>query len=152
MSTLGERFQKALDDAGISKSALAYACDVSPSAVTQWLNGDTKALKSATLLAAAKALNVNYEWLATGKGEPGGQRAEEPGAAYNVSAEALEVARGFDQLTPECKEHVRRQVQLLRGAQVDNSGRRRAVQHDWEIKQGAVAPRRRRAKVRKPVR
>lgn len=152
MMTLGERIKWARLKAVVTKSALAAAADVSPSAVTQWENGDTKTLKSASVLAVAKALNVDYEWLATGKGEPVGQRVEQPSAAYDVSAEALEVARGFDQLTPDCKEHVRRQIELLRGTHGDSSGRRRAVQHDVEIKQGTIGRRRHRSKSSKMVR
>jgi transcriptional regulator with XRE-family HTH domain len=150
-STLGQRIQWALDKAGISKSALADAADVAPSAVTQWINGDTKVLKAATLLAAAKALSVDHEWLATGKGVPAGNRAEQPRAAYGLSDEALEVARVFDQLTPECQEHVSRQVQLLRGANPGNGGRRKAAEHDVRIKRGEMqVPARK--KIKNPLR
>ena len=151
MMTLGERIKLARLKAGVTKSALAAAADVSPSAVTQWENGDTKTLRSASVLAAAKALNVDYEWLATGKGEPDGNRAEQPRAAYGVSEAALEVARGFDQLTPDCQEHVRRQIELLRGAQTGNGGRRRAAEHDVRIKENKLQSRPR-SKSKKVVR
>jgi SOS-response transcriptional repressor LexA len=68
MMTLGERIKAARLKAGVTKSALAEAADVSPSAVTQWENGDTKTLKSSSLLSAARILKVRYEWLADGKG------------------------------------------------------------------------------------
>jgi SOS-response transcriptional repressor LexA len=68
MMTLGERIKVARLKAAVTKSELAAAAGVSPSAVTQWENGDTKTLKSASLLSAARILRVNYEWLATGKG------------------------------------------------------------------------------------
>lgn len=63
--------------------------------------------------------------------------ARQPAATYNVSEAALEVARGYDQLSPQCQEHVRRQIELLRGAD-DSSGRRRAVQQDVWIKRETI--------------
>lgn len=149
MSTLGERIKQVRLKAGITKSGLASAAGVSPSAVTQWENGDTKTLKSASVLAAAKALKVNYEWLATGKGEPVG-RTGQANFGHNVSDEALEIARRFDELSAICQDHVRRQIELLRGAEA-NRVRRRSVQHDVEIKQDALRPGMR-SKTRKVVR
>lgn len=67
---------------------------------------------------------------------PSDTRLEQPAAAYNVSKEALEVAKGFDQLSPDCQEHVMRQVELLRMADASNG--RRAAQHDVEIKGGKL--------------
>jgi hypothetical protein len=64
--------------------------------------------------------------------------AREPAAKYDLSDEALEVARGFDQLNAECREHVFRQVQLLRGANPGNGGRRKAAEQDVEIKGGKL--------------
>lgn len=60
----------------------------------------------------------------------------EPSATY--SAEALEVARGFDLLNPDCKDHVRRQVELLRGANPGDGGRQRATKQDVVIKKGKL--------------
>lgn len=65
-------------------------------------------------------------------------RLEQPAAAYGLSKEALEVAKGFDLLSPDCQEHVQRQVELLRMA--DTSNGRRAAQHDAEIKGGKLQP------------
>lgn len=91
MLTLGERIKSARLKAGVTKSALAKAAGVSPSAVTQWENGDTKVLKSASLLAAASVLKVNYDWLATGKGEPRGDAAE----ALRLSPEELDLLERY---------------------------------------------------------
>lgn len=67
--SLAKRIKQALKDAGISKSDLARAVGVSPSAVTQWENGDTKVLDGDNLLKAARALSVSPEWLGSGKGD-----------------------------------------------------------------------------------
>jgi hypothetical protein len=75
-----------------------------------------------------------------------GQRAEEPRAAYAVSPRALEIARAFDRLSAICQEHVTRQIELL--GEVDNSGRRRAVQHDVEIKGHRIVRRKSKKAVR----
>lgn len=68
-ASLGERIKAAREAAAVGKSELAKAVGVSPSSVTQWENGDTKALEGANLLSAARKLNVNPEWLATGRGK-----------------------------------------------------------------------------------
>lgn len=67
--TLAKRIKEALKDAGITKSALARDVGVSPSAVTQWENGDTKILDGDNLLKAARVLGVSAEWLGSGKGD-----------------------------------------------------------------------------------
>jgi phage repressor protein C with HTH and peptisase S24 domain len=68
MATLAERITKARETAGLSKSDLARAAEVSASAVTQWENGETKTLSGETLMRLAVALSVDPGWLATGKG------------------------------------------------------------------------------------
>jgi SOS-response transcriptional repressor LexA len=54
--------------AGVTKTALAKAVGVSPSAVTQWENGQTKSLDGVNLIAAARLLKVLPDWLSSGKG------------------------------------------------------------------------------------
>jgi transcriptional regulator with XRE-family HTH domain len=54
--------------AGISQAELARACGVKAPSVHSWLSGKSKFLRGHNLLAAAKALNVSQNWLATGKG------------------------------------------------------------------------------------
>jgi phage repressor protein C with HTH and peptisase S24 domain len=72
---LSERIKLALDEAGLSQVDLARACGVKPPSVHGWLNGKAKFLRGENLLLAARALNVNQEWLATGAGpmHPGEQ-------------------------------------------------------------------------------
>ena len=63
-----ERIAQAVRESGISKSAIAKACGVKPSAVSQWLNGDTKAPTAERLLKLARVTGVSYTWLVEGKG------------------------------------------------------------------------------------
>lgn len=65
---LSERLQLAMREAGVSQAELARACSVKPPSVNGWLSGKSKFLRGENLLAAAKALGVSQNWLATGKG------------------------------------------------------------------------------------
>nr|WP_314540075.1 S24 family peptidase [uncultured Massilia sp.] len=65
---LSERIKLAMDEAGLSQVDLARACGVKPPSVHGWLSGKSKFLRGENLLQAARALNVNQDWLATGTG------------------------------------------------------------------------------------
>lgn len=65
---LGERITAARKAAGLSKSELARRLGRSPSAVTQWESGETKALRGESLIGIAQATGVRAEWLETGRG------------------------------------------------------------------------------------
>ena len=65
---LSERIKLAMDEAGMSQVDLARACGVKPPSVHGWLSGKSKFLRGENLLQAARALNVNQDWLATGAG------------------------------------------------------------------------------------
>lgn len=66
MSTLSDRLREALNDTGITQAELARACGVTPSAVSQWLDGQTKNMKMAYIFKAADFLGVQDRWLAIG--------------------------------------------------------------------------------------
>lgn len=69
MTTLAERLRLAMEGPPkVSQAAIARACGVKPPSVTDWLNGETKRMEGSNLLAAAKLLRVNPEWLASGRG------------------------------------------------------------------------------------
>lgn len=68
LTLLGVRLKTAMAKVGMSQAQLARACGVKPPSVSGWLNGKAKYLKGQNLLAAAKALNVSQDWLATGEG------------------------------------------------------------------------------------
>jgi transcriptional regulator with XRE-family HTH domain len=79
----------------ILKKELAEAAGVSPSAVTQWLNGDTEDLKAASLLGIAKFLRVRAEWLRDKAGpiKPNGDYRE-PDAVPHVPDATLSGVSG----------------------------------------------------------
>ena len=62
--SLAERVAFALKRIGATQQELAEACRVSPSAVSQWLDGTTKNMRNANLLVAAEFLRVSPSWLA----------------------------------------------------------------------------------------
>lgn len=67
-TTLAERLQRALDAAKMKPSALARACGVKQPSVSDWLTGRTMTMKADKLRLAAAALDVDRDWLETGKG------------------------------------------------------------------------------------
>ncbi|MDP1594153.1 MAG: XRE family transcriptional regulator [Gallionella sp.] len=66
---LKDRIREAIDSSGIRKSHIAKEIGISPSAITQWINGETKKIDSNNLVRLAGIAKVNPVWLATGKGE-----------------------------------------------------------------------------------
>jgi len=68
MTTLAERLTIAIANAGITKAELARRVGISAPSVNGWFTGKAKFLRGENLLAAARALSVNEDWLATGKG------------------------------------------------------------------------------------
>ncbi|NWK52191.1 helix-turn-helix transcriptional regulator [Acinetobacter sp. SwsAc5] len=72
MKTLAERLKYAMEVLPIKKVKgveLARAVGVKPPSVSDWLSGKSKTMEGENLLRAAKYLNVNPVWLATGNGE-----------------------------------------------------------------------------------
>lgn len=64
---LKDRIQ-ALIDAGFTRTQIANAAKKSQSAVTQWLSGDTKVLKSDSAAGLQTVTGFSAAWLATGQG------------------------------------------------------------------------------------
>lgn len=50
------------------RKSLAKHCGVNPVSVSDWLSGKSKSIEGKNLLKAAEFLQVNPQWLATGKG------------------------------------------------------------------------------------
>lgn len=72
MKTLSERLRYAMEvlpPKKIKGVDLARAVGVKPPSVSDWLSGKSKTMEGENLLRAAKFLNVNPVWLATGNGE-----------------------------------------------------------------------------------
>lgn len=70
-----ERIAKAIKHSKKLKKEIARECGVTPSAVTQWITGDSKSMKPENLFALAQATGVSAEWLANGAGEMTGAAA-----------------------------------------------------------------------------
>ncbi|WP_422505928.1 LexA family transcriptional regulator [Stenotrophomonas sp. GZD-301] len=86
MSTLADRLTIAIAQAGITKAELARRVGISAPSVNGWFSGKAKFLRGENLLAAAKALQVDEGWLATGKGQPDrSNQVRETDGSYNVS-------------------------------------------------------------------
>lgn len=83
MNTLADRLTIAITKAGITKAELARRVGISAPSVNGWFTGKAKFLRGENLLAAAKALDVDQDWLASGKGSMHRQVvAEAPPAQY----------------------------------------------------------------------
>jgi SOS-response transcriptional repressor LexA len=64
---LDERIQEIVD-AGFSRALLARAAHVTAAAVTHWLKGDSKQIKSEAAAGIQKKTGFNAVWIATGEG------------------------------------------------------------------------------------
>lgn len=81
-------------DPPLSQADLARRAGVKPSSVHNWLSGETKSLKPNGLFAAARALNVQPEWLMSGRGpmRPVIPGPDSPSMPLRLDREALETA------------------------------------------------------------
>jgi len=70
MLSYGQRLAHALELAGRSKSDLARSLGVAAQSIGQVISGASKALSAENHSRAARVLNVDDLWLATGEGEP----------------------------------------------------------------------------------
>lgn len=68
MSTLAERTQQYLSETGKTVTDLARYAGKSQSAVSQWLNGQTKSLKGETATALEQNTGYRASWWTSGKG------------------------------------------------------------------------------------
>jgi len=69
MDTYGDRLEHALQFSGKSRKDLCLAIGVTLQALGQVLSGKTKALTSENSARAARFLEVDHYWLATGQGQ-----------------------------------------------------------------------------------
>lgn len=63
-----ERLKAAIDESGLQNQVVARIAGLSPSAITLWLNGDTKSYKADPFLRVCQALDVRPQWLLWGDG------------------------------------------------------------------------------------
>lgn len=149
-ATLEARVAQILEEQKIKPVELATVAGVSKGLVSQWMDGSRKSMG----FDAATRINRRYgyaiAWLMKGD-SPKMASDPAPARGADVSDQALEIARAWEQLSAVCQDHVRRQIALLQGSQANSSGRRKAAEHDVEIKGGALRPSAR-SKTRKGVR
>lgn len=88
---LAKRIRGSRIAAGLSQSALARACAVTPSAINKLEKGDTKSLSAELLLSLSAALKVSAAWLDTGRGSPA--------PTLQVSIDESEILTTFRKLT-----------------------------------------------------
>lgn len=89
MNTLADRLTIAIDAAGITKAELARRVGISAPSVNGWFTGKAKFLRGENLLAAARALDVDQDWLASGKGAMQRHVVSESAAASYLQPSAI---------------------------------------------------------------
>lgn len=115
MKTFNERLTKARELAGMSKVELARRVGVSKQSVGALENGKAKAPTPENLFSYAKALQVDANWLATGKGEMSNTENNNTEPANGKTdlapvisrVQAGEWAEGIDQFHPNDAEEWR---------------------------------------------
>lgn len=87
LETFSKRLAWAMQERNVGRSQLAGAIGLSPSAVTQWLDGTTKSYEAINVIKAARHLGVDADWLVTGEGSP--QRASQTATQLGQLIDAL---------------------------------------------------------------
>jgi transcriptional regulator with XRE-family HTH domain len=96
----GDRLVRAMSIAHESRDGLSKALGISVQAISQVINGTTRAMTAENTLRAARHLRVSAWWLATGEGSPQGARS----LAESLTDEAISYAVEYDAMTPTEKE------------------------------------------------
>ncbi|MBT4328477.1 MAG: helix-turn-helix transcriptional regulator [Gammaproteobacteria bacterium] len=118
MSVLEERIRKSRIEHGISSSELARAVGVTSAAVSRWENGLVKNLKMEHLFTIARLLNLNPEWLATGRGRESAQPDNTVGIHEETTPAYLPTLTEDEQLwlniyrklSPSCRKNLQNAV------------------------------------------
>lgn len=107
MSSLADRFKEAMQGPPkVTGVALAKACGCSAASVSDWLSGETLTIKAVYLLAAAKFLDVDPDWLERGVGVKQRRtvwRVEEPQPQYLTDDPLLIEAAALIRQVPKDK-------------------------------------------------
>ncbi len=99
MSLLEERINESRLERGMSASELARAVGVTSAAVSRWEKGQVKNLRMEHLFTIARLLDINPEWLATGRGHKKGHLLNQQGSIHEPG--------------PPTYEHLNREEQIL---------------------------------------
>lgn len=149
MRTLAERITYALKlatDAALAagqpaptQAALARACEVKSSSVSNWFTGETKSLKGDSLLLAAAYLGCDALWLGTGRGTARPSIGATPGPMLPPPDSQLLL--DLEDLTPEEKAEWLRKIHAAA-----DLARQHARHHASKVKQPAIAAKRGKAR------
>ncbi|HET9701158.1 MAG TPA: helix-turn-helix transcriptional regulator [Burkholderiales bacterium] len=93
LKDFGERLEWALKLRAMNKSHLAALIGVTPSAISQWISGDSKGYDAVNAIKAADALGLNVKWLVLGKGP-----------RFAISQDAETVAGAIEALPKEARQ------------------------------------------------
>jgi transcriptional regulator with XRE-family HTH domain len=99
MRDIGIRLRHARKLRGMTQVKLAQSIGVKQASVSQVETGESRSLRGNTLVAIAKALRVNPEWLMHGKGTM--ERKDVP-----LSDEAVVLAQAWQRLAPELRDKI----------------------------------------------
>lgn len=103
---LRERVAWARNRAKLTQKQLADHVGISRQAIKQWEDKDgTKSLDAANAIRAARALNVDPLWLATGEGEPISTGVQEAPASYDAGV-PQDLLGAWSKLDPSVRRHV----------------------------------------------
>lgn len=83
---LASRIKVAMDESGVSVSAVAERCKISVQAVYKWLNGLTESLEGIHLVELADITGHEARWIATGEGVKVRAYAKTPQQAHVLAA------------------------------------------------------------------
>lgn len=109
MTTLAERLQQGLARRNKRPADLARACHVKSSSVSEWLSGNTKALKSESARLAAQFLGCRREWLETGIGNPSWTDEQHPPAGLSP----YPVAHNLSAMEPQSHPYANKRVPII---------------------------------------
>lgn len=103
-----DRLRKAMEEAGTSAPDLADQIGLTNQAIHKLLDGTSKQMTMHNLFAAAHALQVNPQWLATGAGV-----AKSGFMPLPISGKVKELALKIEQLPKEAQEAIIRVVDSM---------------------------------------
>lgn len=107
MSTLKDRLNTAMLVRRKSAADLARAVGKSESAVSQWLSGETKSMRSDNLMATCIFLQCNPQWLASNKGASGLDDPINPAESLHASAAAVTSSMATLTVGPNLETHLK---------------------------------------------
>lgn len=64
MPTLADRVKEAIEISGVSVSAIAERCGITPQSVYQWISGETKEIDGGNLVELAELTGYEARWIA----------------------------------------------------------------------------------------